>query len=58
MKVNSSLFKQASYIGGLATSTLLEDFTVSDADVVGDIIEVTCVDVSLSKKISTMSDYQ
>ena len=45
--VNCFFFSQTSYDGSLTGTTILEEFTVEDADLVGDIIEVTCADVSL-----------
>lgn len=41
------LLFQASYDTTVDGLTVLPEFTVTDADLVGDIIEVTCTDVSL-----------
>ncbi|KAI9552006.1 hypothetical protein GHT06_022343 [Daphnia sinensis] len=41
---NPPTFSQASYDGSLSGAAILEEFIVNDADLVGEIIEVTCTD--------------
>lgn len=48
---NAPKFNQQIYDTSFEDGTIVKEFLVSDADLVGDVIEVTCADVSFSRGI-------